>query len=268
MKNQYSKGKIKSWISEHSAGIVLAVALWALFRTIGLIDMFLNFFASPRELSASIDAAAVSMVLPDIFSLFLAGVAIVLGWKIMQRNGGFWASGTGGFMVGVLCLVLSFTSIGNVCTLVTTTIPISVKTVYYGLTGQTDKMNEYLAVAQGVRTVAMQKEDCEVDARIDRTENPAYGTKMKVVGTITNRTEERWESATISFILVTENGEPKKVESYNEVPVLEASVESLNPGETAEFESRVYPGILESDYDGIKYCRIVEASYSRLLDDD
>lgn len=268
MQNQHSKGKIKNWISEHSAGIALAVALWGLFRTIGLIDMFFNFFASPKELHDSFTSTALSFVLPDIFSLLLSGAAIVIGWKTMKHYGGFWQRGKGGFVVGVICLVISFTSIGDACTVVTTAIPIWAKTTYYGLTGQIDKMNEYEGVFDGGITVTLQQEDCEIDAHIDSTENPAYGTKMKVVGTITNNTEETWNSATLSFVLVDANGEPKKVESYDEVPVLEASVGMLNPGETAKFESRVYPGILESDYDGITDCKIVEASYFQSFDEE
>lgn len=268
LQNQGMQEKIKNWIITHSAGIALAVALWSLLRVTGLIDMVFNFFASPKEMHEQIVSFGLSVALPslDIISLFLAGAAIVIGWKTMRRHGGFWKKGKGGFVIGVLCLVISFTPIGTACSLVSTAIPVWAKTVYYGLTNQPEKMNEYSQIMNGGGNVDLKEGEYLLDAHIDRTEDPAYGTKMKVVGTLTNQTEDTWDSVSISFVLVDANGEPKKVQSYDEVPVLEATIKGLKPGETAEFESRTYPGILESDYEGITDYKIVSISYWKPLE--
>lgn len=254
---------IKNWIGSHAALIALIAALWALLRVTGIIDMIFNLFASPKELQNGITSLGLSLIFPgiDVISLILAGIAIVMGVISMKRHGGFWKKGKGGVVIGVLCLVIAFTPIGTACSFVSTTVPIWAKSVYYGLTGQPDKMSEISQIMTGGMTVNLKEGEYLLDAHIDRTEDPAYGTKMKVVGTLTNQTDVTWDSACISFVLVDASGEPKKVQSYNEVPVLEANIGALKPGQTAEFESRVYPGILESDYEGITAYQIVSITY-------
>ena len=140
VQNQTSKRKIKDWITAHSAGIALIAGLWSLFRITGLIDMIFHFFSSPTEMREQIISFGFSVFFPglDILSLVLAAAALLLGWIAMKRHGGFWKKGKGGFLIGVLCLILSFTPLGTACSLVSTTVPVWARTVYYGLTGQVD----------------------------------------------------------------------------------------------------------------------------------
>lgn len=269
VQNENAKETAKSWISSHFGFLALIAALWALLRVTGILDLLFNFFSSPKELQDEITSLGVSLILPafDILSLILIGAAIWMGWISMRRRDGFRKKGKAAVVIGVLCLVISFTPIGTACSLVSITIPIWAKTVYYGFTGQTEKMNEMSQIMSDGMTVDLKEGEYLLDARIDKTEDPAYGTAMKVVGTLTNQTDETWDSACISFVLVDASGEPKKVQSYNEVPVLEANISGLKPGQTAEFESEDYPGILESDYEGITGYKIVSISYKKSIEE-
>lgn len=258
--NESKKGKIKSWIAKHSAGVALAAALIALGRAVGIG----NLFAAPGSWKDLTADTGLSMMLSshDFIALFLAVLAVVLGRRAMKRQEGPKKKGREGFVIGIVCIVILVTPIGDALSLMTSTFPVWIRTAYYGMTGQEDKLEELNQIANdGGKTIPLKEGEYLLDAHLNKAANPASGTEMNVTGTLTNQTEQEWESVTISLIVVDAQGNPKKVQSYDEVPILEAVIPSLSPGETAEFETENYPGILESDYENLTDFQIVDISY-------
>ena len=258
--------KFFCWIRSHPAEISLIASLLALGRVMGIA----NLFTKPEDWKRMIESEGFSMVLslPDIPALFLAGFAIMLGWKTMKRNRGLSKRGKGGFLIGILCLIISITPIGDAITLMSMSFPVWIRGVYYGITGQEDKMAEIGQAMDGGKEIILTEKDYSIDAHVDKTFNPAFGTEWKVKGTLTNKTEKEWTSVEILVSAVDENGETKKIQSYNKTFALKATISYIPPGETVQFETEKYPGILESDYEGLVDYRIDKIWYWEEFEDE
>ena len=70
---------------------------------------------------------------------------------------------------------------------------------------------------------------------------------MKLTGDEWGKGKGAFIIGILCIVLLDETGEPRVMPQTGAVPVLDVSVPVLSPGETAEFETGSYPGVLESD---------------------
>lgn len=255
--------KIKTWINRNPTKISIIASLIVLIR-------FLkpeNLFVSPQSIGESMKQdLLMGIFLPDIPALILSVIAIIFGWKAMKRNTQAIKRSKKGFIIGVMCLLLTVTDAGNIITTIASTMGTSLRVcaavLFKGPEAGADFVGGmFEGINDGVEKTAKEGE-FTLDAHVERTQNDAVGTKLRVVGTLTNNTSEDWTDIDLKFVLTDEEGNPKIIEAYGDTPQkVTADVGTLNAGETAEFVSSWYPGILESDYEGLTDFQITDFTY-------
>lgn len=82
---------------------------------------------------------------------------------------------------------------------------------------------------------------------------------MRVTGTLTNQTDADWDEVDLIFTLVDSDQEP--VEIGGIVPELRADITSLPAGETQEFVTSWFPGVLESDFEKVADYHVEKLEY-------
>lgn len=263
--------KISAWINTHPARAALIVALLALVRLLGIG----NLFSSTKDAYESMTTdLIVGLFLPDIFTLFLSGVAIMFGWKAMKYHGGFLKKGKGGFLIGILCAVLSFTSVGDALPIATHFLfTVGGKTAWYALTDPDrakDALQEYfneMEIASSGGVIENEAEEGEyiLEAYVEQIPTGAADdTKVCVTGTLTNTTSKDWTGIELEFLILDSENKPAMVADM--MPTLRVDIQGLSAGGTVEFKSNEFPDIVLPDT--LTKYQIIGFTYGTMVEED
>lgn len=255
--------KIKAWINRNPSKISLLASLIVIIRIIKPE----NFFLSPQSIGENFKQDFIfGLFLPDIPSLIFSIIAVVFGWRAIHHCAPGIKKKYKSLIIGIICLLLTVTDAGNVISTIistfSTSIRVTANVVANGPEEGASFMDGVMEGAMNGQTRTAQEGEYTLDAHVERTQDEAAGTKLRVVGTITNNTADDWTEIDLKFILTDQNGNPKTIEAYGDTPQkVAANISTLNAGETKEFVSSWYPGMLESDFAGLTDFQISDFTY-------
>lgn len=247
--DKFYQTKLGMWSAKNPIKTGMIIAFASLFHTCGMKYLF----TSPFNYQEDVIDFTLSLYspLPDFIGYLLAGLTIGYGYQLMKGIKHYYKKTKKVFILGLISFGLTLTNGRNYLSMLSIGLKQTAYMWYYHLTNQEDKLDKLLACQSGKKETILDDNDYSLEGEFNKVFTESKNTQIYVSGTITNDTKETWDVVTVAIAIVDEHGNPKIVQASQKSPVLFAEATNVDPGQTVVFKTNVYPGVLESDYEGL-----------------